>query len=557
MKCNNCYEGLVRANELTVKVTRNCELIPNNRGFFKPLIDICKEGQTLISSVINQYGDILTLWLENTQYYSEIANYNSILEGCMNVIDLFNNLNSFTRIMQYSKYELSLKELLDKYNTALKAIEKVPINKISQLGGGRKPAQKVGKVPAIDINSGIINFEGNISGHNRMNSYTKKLPNIAEGTYALPTLRESINEYNPNNVFQTKSSALTSLSKSPPGTALSFDEEYLVDDLANAQKYKSIPIRKTDSMLIGTRHIPSLLEDYSFNQTKITGQGTLAHIELNNDMSLPLIIEDSFFYNDQTNIKKEIQKPEVNVNIKKGLAPKSNELNSSSIKTDQSEISDIDLSGIEDDMLEEPDSLQHQKVNQTTIDDLKAVIYETNILELSLANYREIKKDVVNPQELLEEALKFHSQSTTESRSKAFDKFQYIHTQYSLPQATYFLGYYYYWGYAVSKDRERALDYFTEASQNGSSDAMDHLGIHYTLNGNHTRAYEYYQLASMKNNSKALYHLYECYLHGLGIEKSVTEALVYLKRAAKNGHPKACKKVENYIREAASTNAAK
>jgi len=104
----------------------------------------------------------------------------------------------------------------------------------------------------------------------------------------------------------------------------------------------------------------------------------------------------------------------------------------------------------------------------------------------------------------------------------------------------YLLGIMYDFGRGVEENKEYALQYYKEASDKGSIDALYNIGCIFEDNNDYNTAVRYYSLAAKQNHSYACYNLGLMYLEGNGISKDIHNAVYYLEKAAQNNHPGAC-----------------
>jgi len=100
------------------------------------------------------------------------------------------------------------------------------------------------------------------------------------------------------------------------------------------------------------------------------------------------------------------------------------------------------------------------------------------------------------------------------------------------PYAQYKLGTYYYHG-MVEEDMEKGLEYLHKAYENESPYAAATLGDHYLYGrsgDDYSNAFQYYKKAEEKDHITEGLGL--CYLYGIGVETSASEAFKYLTIAA-------------------------
>ncbi len=100
-------------------------------------------------------------------------------------------------------------------------------------------------------------------------------------------------------------------------------------------------------------------------------------------------------------------------------------------------------------------------------------------------------------------------------------------------------------GGIVENKREEGLKLMLECADNGCVDAMIMLAQLYAKGGkmiskNQEKAIEYYQNAADLGNASAELRLYEIYTSGNGVKKNPQKAMRYALRSAAHGNPEAC-----------------
>ncbi len=111
----------------------------------------------------------------------------------------------------------------------------------------------------------------------------------------------------------------------------------------------------------------------------------------------------------------------------------------------------------------------------------------------------------------------------------------------------------YYFGKEVPVDYNKARSYFMKSAENEEfAPAQFNLGIIY-LNGqgvtkNVQKAIDYFMLASDQNYGNAQFQIGNLYFNGEEIPKNLDRALSFYKSACNNGHQDACKMVD-YIKQ--------
>lgn len=91
-------------------------------------------------------------------------------------------------------------------------------------------------------------------------------------------------------------------------------------------------------------------------------------------------------------------------------------------------------------------------------------------------------------------------------------------------------------GDGVSKDINKALDYYRMLGDQGNAEAQVHLGnLYFAGNGidkNEKEALEWYRKAAEAGNAEAQYNLGRSYYYGLGVNKDTKTAMVWIKKSA-------------------------
>jgi TPR repeat protein len=142
----------------------------------------------------------------------------------------------------------------------------------------------------------------------------------------------------------------------------------------------------------------------------------------------------------------------------------------------------------------------------------------------------------------LEDGIKAHKMG---NRKKAFECFK-SHAEINNKVAKYWLGYYYWEGYAVEKDLGKAVKLFKEAADKGVPDAQLRYAFALSdknspLKFNLEEFVNYLTMAADNGNTAAQFNLGDLFFNGrLGITRDEEKGLSYLKLAAIKGQPKAC-----------------
>ena len=95
------------------------------------------------------------------------------------------------------------------------------------------------------------------------------------------------------------------------------------------------------------------------------------------------------------------------------------------------------------------------------------------------------------------------------------------------------------WDAFVMQDYGKALEYYQQAADAGSIDALGTIGYMYVMGEgveqDYAKALEYYQKAADQGNASALYNLGVMYQDGEGVEQDYAKALEYYQKAADLG----------------------
>lgn len=94
--------------------------------------------------------------------------------------------------------------------------------------------------------------------------------------------------------------------------------------------------------------------------------------------------------------------------------------------------------------------------------------------------------------------------------------------------------------YPAKKDINKAIEYFTIASNNNYAYAYNNLGKTYENKKDYKKAFEYYQKSSMLGESWALNKLGQFYHKGIYVEKNLKEAFNYYNKAIDSGIENTC-----------------
>ena len=111
------------------------------------------------------------------------------------------------------------------------------------------------------------------------------------------------------------------------------------------------------------------------------------------------------------------------------------------------------------------------------------------------------------------------------------------------PACRAYAGWMLYEGVGVEKDRERAIDCFRQAAEEGSREGMFYLGRVLTAKGQHADAIPWYQEAAALRYPPALYRLGIAHLEGTGVVRNRGLGLELLQQAASAGNVLAKRKI--------------
>ena len=145
----------------------------------------------------------------------------------------------------------------------------------------------------------------------------------------------------------------------------------------------------------------------------------------------------------------------------------------------------------------------------------------------------------------------FSGDGVQKDKNKAMDLFKEAATK-GYPSAQTFLAKCYLDGDGVDKDSNQAFYWCKKAAEQKDVTAQDMLGTFYQIgigvNRNIPEAVKWYKKAAMQGNASAQNALGVCYCHGDGITQDYNEAIKWFKKSAAQGNKKAAenlKKTEN------------
>ncbi|CAG8549714.1 2666_t:CDS:2, partial [Dentiscutata heterogama] len=155
------------------------------------------------------------------------------------------------------------------------------------------------------------------------------------------------------------------------------------------------------------------------------------------------------------------------------------------------------------------------------------------------------ENDIIVP---LEDGVKLHNAKKYEDAWKCFIQ------NSELPAAKFWQGYYYYNGYFVERDLDKARNLFKEAANENHTESQYRYAVmllskkeddETAKDKNRQEIIRYFKLAAEKKNIDAMYYLGDIYLNGkLRVPKDEERGLSYLKLAAKSNNKKALEKLE-------------
>ena len=108
--------------------------------------------------------------------------------------------------------------------------------------------------------------------------------------------------------------------------------------------------------------------------------------------------------------------------------------------------------------------------------------------------------------------------------------------------AFYLLGYCYYHGAGVSKDKEKAIRCFKKVIEQGEEGTTDFGFCHKNgklLNAKEIKSIQWFREEAEQGYAEAQYLLGSCYYLGIGVNKDKVEAALWFKKAAEQGHAEA------------------
>lgn len=124
--------------------------------------------------------------------------------------------------------------------------------------------------------------------------------------------------------------------------------------------------------------------------------------------------------------------------------------------------------------------------------------------------------------------------------TKALDLYTYA-SENGHSSATVRVGIFYYDGLGTKQDVARSVEYFEKAKAMGNPEADELLDLVYTRNIveggiDSKKAFEFYMKQANEGDADAQYMIYQAYATGEGIDENRGTALIWLRKAADNGH---------------------
>jgi TPR repeat protein len=116
-------------------------------------------------------------------------------------------------------------------------------------------------------------------------------------------------------------------------------------------------------------------------------------------------------------------------------------------------------------------------------------------------------------------------------------------------QAEYIIGQLYAHGEGVEKNIPEAVKWYTKAAEQGHAGAHNNVGSIHHEKGQHEEAVKWFKKAANQGDANGEANLGFCYENGLGVEKSILEAMKRYAKAAEQGVAEAAKKVRELILE--------
>ena len=104
------------------------------------------------------------------------------------------------------------------------------------------------------------------------------------------------------------------------------------------------------------------------------------------------------------------------------------------------------------------------------------------------------------------------------------------------------------------EDLLKAIEFYNVSAKKGNLYAQSQLGLCYIKKGENNVAFKCFEQVAKKGDGSAQYYCGKCYETGIGVEKDYIQALVWYKKAAKNGIAEAQERVDYYEQHNGYTN---
>jgi hypothetical protein len=120
-----------------------------------------------------------------------------------------------------------------------------------------------------------------------------------------------------------------------------------------------------------------------------------------------------------------------------------------------------------------------------------------------------------------------------------YEIYNWLLNNQTSPEFIFVLGYLYYTGEVIKKDKEKAFTLFVSASEQDDSLAQYHVGRCYELGNGITKndelAFQYYKKLADKGYAFGQIKVGECYANGNGVIQDYEVAALWYEKAANNG----------------------
>ncbi len=109
------------------------------------------------------------------------------------------------------------------------------------------------------------------------------------------------------------------------------------------------------------------------------------------------------------------------------------------------------------------------------------------------------------------------------------------------PNAQSNIGVMYHIGQGVEPNEEEAIKWYSKAAKQGFAEAQHNLGNIYFSRKNYNKAIRLFKKAANQGFAGSQFMLGQLYLNGVGVKESQSKAIMWMKKAARNGVEKAQK----------------